>query len=228
MIKAVVFDLDDTLAPEKSFVKSGYGAVEKALGADNKGAASELWQLFLQDSVNVFNRYFESHHIEYTVEDIRALVKIYREHEIDTDIYEFYDDVLPCFDMLRKKNIMLGVLSDGFLVSQQHKVKALALEEKVDEIMLTDALGKEYWKPSSKGFLMLCEHFKIDPEEMLYIGDNPKKDFCVKKEIPIKTARIMRKDSVYEAAEYMDGIKEDYALSSLLCETLERICRGEI
>lgn len=215
MIKAVVFDLDDTIAPEKSFVKSGYRAVAEFFGTEFDNAEEELWQLFCESPQNVFNRFYELHGRDYTKEDILTLIKLYREHEIYTSIYKPYPDVLPLLTELRGQGIKLGVLSDGFLISQQHKVTALKLHKYFDEIILTDELGREYWKPNALGFLKLCDSFNIAPEEMLYIGDNPKKDFYVKTELPIKTARILRTDSVYEKAEYMEGVREDYTLTSL-------------
>lgn len=228
MIKAVVFDLDDTLAPELDFAKSGYGAVARYLvenhcvKADVQSVYEELWALFSTDSKNVFNRLLEAHNISYEKDDILKLIKIYREHEIDTTIYKEYGDVSRTLASLKDKGCHLGILSDGFLVSQQHKIKALGYDKNTcfDEIVLTDALGREFWKPSEKGFLMLCEAFKVCPEEMLYVGDNPNKDFMVKKNIAIKTARIIRENGVYSKAEYKENIREDYSLSGLedVCE----------
>lgn len=228
MIKAVVFDLDDTLASELLFVKSGYKAVAEYLkksGQFGKASGEELylklWCLFEEDSKNVFNRLYEAYQTEYSKENILELVKIYREHKICQDIYREYEDVLPCLETLKKRGCLVGILSDGFLISQQNKVKALGYDKSrlVDEIVLTDELGREYWKPSEKGFLMLCDRFGIRPNEMLYVGDNPNKDFLVKKNIDIKTARIIREKGVYAKAEYKENIREDFRV-----ESLEDVC----
>lgn len=50
---------------------------------------------------------------------------------------------------------------------------------------------------------------------MLYIGDNPKKDFAMKKYIPIKTARITRPNGIYKNEPYLWEIREDAAISAL-------------
>lgn len=230
MIKAVVFDIDDTLAPEISFVKSGYKAVAKSicqdmteimtfLGGKNDFFVSKvenrLWNLFKADSQNVFNRLLDEYDISYDKNDILELVRIYREHEIDTSVYSFYDDVVSVVDALRIKGIKLGILSDGFMISQKNKVSALGCDKLFDEIVLTDELGREYWKPSPKGFEILINRFGVEPSELLYVGDNPKKDFAVKEALPIKTARIIRENGVYKEASYSNEIKEDYRLSSL-------------
>ena len=54
MIKAVVFDLDDTLIPEIEYVKSGFCAIAKEFG-DEK-ISDMLWTLFEEDRNNVYQR----------------------------------------------------------------------------------------------------------------------------------------------------------------------------
>ncbi len=53
----------------------------------------------------------------------------------------------------------------------------------MDKIIVTDDYGKEYWKPSIRPFQMMLEYFNIKPEEAVYIGDNPNKDFLPCKEL---------------------------------------------
>ena len=50
---------------------------------------------------------------------------------------------------------------------------------------------------------------------MLYIGDNPLKDFYISSILPIKTARIVRSGSVYKDAEYRCGVRELFRIERL-------------
>ena len=50
---------------------------------------------------------------------------------------------------------------------------------------------------------------------MIYVGDNPQKDFYVKKSIPIITVRICREKAIYEKAEYLENIREDLSIRNL-------------
>ena len=50
---------------------------------------------------------------------------------------------------------------------------------------------------------------------MLYIGDNPKKDFAIKADIPVYTARIIRPKAIYANAEYIKEIREDFTIKNL-------------
>ena len=51
---------------------------------------------------------------------------------------------------------------------------------------------------------------------MVYVGDNPGKDFLIKKHIPgIITMRVMREGGVYAKAPYAEDVREDYIIDDL-------------
>ncbi|MDE5593654.1 MAG: LicD family protein, partial [Clostridiales bacterium] len=60
----------------------------------------------------------------------------------------------------------------------------------------------------------MSDRLGVAPSEMLYVGDNPQKDFAVKKYLPIKTARVYLNGN-YAYADYDGGIKEDIVLGSI-------------
>lgn len=207
MIKAVVFDLDDTLYPEREYVRSGFRAVADMLEARGKaGAFDELDALFEKDREGVFDRYADSRGV-----DAKELVELYRTHAPDIKLF---DDVLPALAELRDNGYKLGIITDGRPQGQRAKIAALGLETVVDKIIITDELGERYRKPSEKAFELMCEELCVSPDEMLYVGDNPKKDFAIKKSLPVKTVRVYR-GGLYGAEPYADGIKEDESISSL-------------
>lgn len=216
MIKAVIFDLDDTLISEEEYIKSGYQAVAKRIfekyGMKEEISNQQLYRLYQEKSKRVFNDFFENNGIAYEKDDILELVSVYRNHKPEISLYA---DVIKCFDSLREKRIPIGIISDGYLETQTRKAEVLNLESLVDKIIFTESLGREYWKPHKYSFQLMKEYFKIEYEEMVYIGDNPEKDFYVKKEIPITTIRILRQNGVYKEKEYRDGIQEDYRIYSL-------------
>ncbi len=217
-MRAVVFDLDDTLISERVYIRSGFRAVAKHL--EEMEILPDIWEdiypkllrLFDEDSKNVFNRLLDSYHITYEPEDVKELVTVYREHK---PTIVFHEDVLSTLQKLREQGKKLGIVSDGYVVTQKNKLEAVNAAPLFDEIILTDELGREFWKPSTKAFEILAEKWKLPYEEMLYVGDNPEKDFIISKSIPIKTARIYREDAVYLNHLYKDGWKEDYPLKNL-------------
>ncbi len=217
-MKAVIFDLDDTLYPEESYCLSGFRAA--ASYAEEKGMAPlgaseayrELSELFYADHKNVFNRFLAARGIPDNRTNVMELVDIYRNHLPNIS---YYEDVKPVLTILRKKGIKTGILSDGYAEAQRKKIEALKAVEDFDIIILTDEFGKDVWKPSPYGFNVIAKYFKLEPEDMVYVGDNPEKDFYLKETAGIKTVRIMRENGVYINSPYYRDVREDYRIESL-------------
>jgi putative hydrolase of the HAD superfamily len=218
MKKAVIFDLDDTLISEDEYIRSGYRAVSAFLkdmyGWDERMTARQLYDLYLEDSAKVFNRLLEAHDIRYKENEIMELVEVYREHTPDV---HFYPDVKPALRGLKDKGVRLGLLSDGYAVTQRKKLTVLnANGRKIfDKIIITDELGRDYWKPDPRPFIMMKEAFMVDWGDMVYVGDNPEKDFFIGRDLPIMTIRIMRENSVYNDRPYKEGYRENARIRTL-------------
>ncbi|MCR5106643.1 MAG: HAD-IA family hydrolase [Lachnospiraceae bacterium] len=225
MRKVILFDLDDTLAPEDDFIRSGYSKVAEFLkekyGAKDD-ASIRLYSLYKEDPKLVFNRFLEDEGIPYTDEDIKELIRVYREHEPKVD---YYPDVLPNLYKLRDMGARLGIISDGYAVSQRNKLNVLKTKGIFDKIIITDELGREYWKPDIRSFIMMKEAFGAKWEDMVYVGDNPGKDFYIGRDRMIATIRIYREGSVYENAPYYENIKESIGIGSFdeLPDAIKRV-----
>lgn len=220
MVKAVIFDLDDTLISEKEYIISGYrhisGVLNKEYHINEAKVFIELMKLFDLNPNNVFNRLLDQYEIDYTEELIIGLVNEYRNHMPEIS---FYDDVEPCLKHLRAEGIKTGIITDGYASAQRQKLHAVKAYNYFDEIILTDELGREYWKPHPRAFEVMKERLNCEFDEMVYIGDNPEKDFYIGKIYPVKTIRISRDkseyDLVYQCKEYLGGIEEDYKITKL-------------
>ena len=214
--KAVIFDLDDTLVSEISYCLSGYRKTARYIAEgllpdrDPGDIFDELLRLFDEDHKNVFNRFL----INNIRSDDRAmeLVDTYRKHFPNIS---YYGDVLPCLTELGKNGIKTGILSDGYAVTQRQKIRALNAEKDFDIIVLTDELGRDAWKPSPAGFALIEERLGIKEAEIVYVGDNPEKDFYLSVTAGIKTVRITRENGVYKDRDYLNGVKEDLKIDSL-------------
>ena len=215
MIKAVVFDLDDTLISEKEYIKSGYrhiaGIIENRFAMDKNQVFYDLMSFFKVSPFNVFNRLYDKYQIEYSKEIILDLVNEYRGHFPDI---QFYDDVLPCLSELKRSGVKVGIITDGYAIAQRQKLKAVQADKYFDEIIVTDELGRDYWKPHPKAFEVMKEKFQVNFDEMIYVGDNPEKDFYISKTYPIKTVRILR-DGVHSDKKCLEGIEADISINHL-------------
>ncbi len=80
----------------------------------------------------------------------------------------FYDDVLPSLERL-KRSYRLGSISNGN-ASIEHVGLGHIFEHSVS------AADHNVAKPDKRIYLKLAEHFKVLPEQVLYVGDHPEYD----------------------------------------------------
>lgn len=228
MIRALIFDLDDTLISERQYIESGYqhiaGVLNDMYRLDSKVVYLDLISLFEKSPKNVFNRLLDKYGIEYDDKLIITLVEEYRNH---FPKIEFYPDVIPCLEYLRSNDIKLGIITDGYAKTQRQKLKAVKAEKYFDEIIVTDELGREFWKPHPKAYEIMRARLNVEFREMVYVGDNPGKDFYIKSLYPIMTVRVNR-EGFYSKASYFEEVKENIYIKSLSeLRFIEQI-RGEI
>lgn len=219
MVRVVIFDLDDTLISEKMYIESGYRHISKFLlinyGLNENEIYNRLIELLKASAKNVFDRLIEEYKHSFNNDDIpdliKELVQQYRNHLPDIT---FYPDVMPCINYLNEKCIRKCIITDGYAVTQRQKLKTLKADVIFDEIIVTDEIGREYWKPHPKAFEIIAENADVDYNQMIYIGDNPEKDFHIAKNYPIITVRIKR-DGVYNNRQYLENIKENFTIECL-------------
>lgn len=200
--KIFVFDLDDTLISEREYINSGFEVIAKEIskktGLNKKLIKNKMDELFEIDSLNVFNRTLDSFKISYEIEYIKELISIYRNH---SPKIKLYDDAKEVLEYLYKNNYRLGIITDGYKETQRNKIRVLDLEKYFEHIIVTDELGREFWKPSEVPYSLIRDKFECKYEDMVYIGDNIEKDFITANKLGIKTIQILRKNGVYKSVE---------------------------
>lgn len=218
MIKAIVFDLDDTLIKEYDYILSGYKVIAEHLSLKYKLNYDEVFERlvisFNTSKNNVFNQVFDYYGIKYSKDDIIELVTIYRNHIPNIELTEENKRLLMS---LRNYGFKLGVITDGYKETQINKVKALGLENYFDDIIITDLLGPNqmFWKPHKLPFETAKINLNVSFDEMIYVGDNPNKDFFIGSIYPIKTVQIINK-GIYKESIYFKGVKPHYKINELI------------
>lgn len=175
--QAIVFDLDDTLYPERDYVFSGFRAVaawaEAQLGIPAGQGVAELRYLFEQGvRGDTFNRWLAAHDLG-PDSLVPQLVQVYREHEPRLVPFPEVPQLLASLH----RRYGLGLLSDGYLPVQQRKLAALGLAHHFDAVVFSDEWGRAAWKPSIKPFQAVLQRLAVDAENSVYVADNPAKDF---------------------------------------------------
>lgn len=227
-LKAIVFDLDDTLYSERDFVLSGFQAVAN-WAAVNLGIIPEQGYVTLANLYhqgvrnNTFDRWLALHKLggdkqqAVPPELIANLLDIYRQHAPTISPFPDAIDLLKTLTQSYK----IGLVSDGYLEVQQRKWLALGLDTFFDVVVFSDRLGRENWKPSTAPFKLVLEQLHVSPELSVYIGDNPRKDFFGARQLGMHTIQIHRTDSEYghlepPGLEYHPHIKIDSLAAVLM------------
>lgn len=187
----VVFDLDDTLYPEISYVKSGFKAVATFLSQKFNLNSDEVFRKFItvlerMGRGRVFDEVLLIYNI-YSKSLVRKCVKVYRTHGPEIKLDQSSEELIYG---LKKKDIPIYLITDGNKVVQDKKVKALGLYEMFNKVYITHRYGLDKAKPSPYCFLKVAKRESVSPEEVIYIGDNPNKDFIGIKQFGFKTIRI--------------------------------------
>ena len=205
--KGIVFDLDDTLYPQKSFKRSGFRVVARWLSKNYDLSESvvliELEKIMGERGPSypfMFNELANRLPLEIRV--IPKLVNIFIAHEPKISVYPGVQSMLTRLG----KRYKLGILTDGRLDVQRRKIHALGLCQQVDEILCSDEIGLE--KPNPLLFEWFEEHLRIKGEKLMYVGDNPAKDFLGAKERNWTTVRILSGEHIQKShlESQVDGI----------------------
>lgn len=187
-IKVIVFDLDDTLYEELQYVRSGHKAVAQFL-APILQQDSETIFLQLQDALKLgregaFDRVL-SLYKKTSKRLIASCLQVYRQHDPKISLYPL---ALSCFEQL--KDYPLYVVTDGNIRVQRRKCRALGLDLFMKRCICSWAYGRKFGKPSPHCFLKICSWEKVMPKEVVYVSDNPHKDFVGIKPLGFRTIRV--------------------------------------
>jgi len=202
MIKALIFDLDDTLYREKDFLESGYRAVARHMSVSFGCNYERLYSTMIetlntQGRQNVMTVVKEEISIHSITMD--ALVSIYRSHIPEIQLCSGYSDLLHRLS----QNYRLGIITDGMPEVQERKVRALGLDNLIDTIIYTWEYGEEKQKPHPHSFSIMLESLRTNAQCALYIGDNPLKDCNGAHRAGMKFAQIR------SSTPYQDNIGEE-------------------
>ena len=69
---------------------------------------------------------------------------------------------------------------------------------KVDDVIITDELGGiQFRKPCDIAFRIMVTRWRLNPADVVYVGDNPVKDFQAPQQLGMKSMLVKNEDGVY-------------------------------
>lgn len=180
---AVIFDLDDTLYKEIDFLKSAFSIIAHGISLevqkDKKAVYEKMLELY-NSKQNVFEGILNVYKTSLTIDE---LLTSYRNHKPNIRLSS---EVIEVLDILKKKKIPLGLLTDGRSVQQRNKIEALKLAKYFSEIIISEEFGSE--KPCIDNYIYFEKKFCA--KKYFYIGDNVKKDFISANKLNWKTIKL--------------------------------------
>lgn len=207
-LQAIVFDLDDTLYLEKHYAFSGFAAVAQwaaaEYGINAEQALLELRQIYaVGDRRLVFDTWLDQKSLPVSkFKD--SMLQIYRDHtpaiKLDTEVR----DLLVEFST----NYQLGLVTDGYRKVQRKKIAALQIDRLVRAIVVSDELGRHFWKPHEKPYREILQQLECQANQSVFVGDNPQKDFIGARNVGMFSIRITHPEGVYA---HLEPLESDHA-----------------
>lgn len=219
----LVFDMDDTLYDEATYVRSGFMAVARSLAPILGKSAKHLHEemIVLSEQIGrgkVFDSLLERHG-KLSRRLVRECLSSYRRHKPEIHLHQAGKDCLSRF-----RHLPLYVVTDGNKTAQASKVRALDLASKVKKVFITHRYGLHHSKPSPHCFQIIQKLEDVPTSQILYIGDNPSKDFVGIRPLGFQTLRVLTGPySFAKAPPGYDAVFKVKSLNELTHEFLKHL-----
>lgn len=213
-IKAMIFDLDDTLYDESEYVNQAFentaAYLARRLGMPGRKEEFRRRMLELTEQNGrgkVFDRLCEETGARLPVSE---LVQTYRSTRPALSLYPDAEELLRS---LGEKGVKTGLITDGCSPVQHEKIAALGLDGRLDSVIVTDDFGIR--KPQTEAYEKCLRALACAPREAAYVGDNPRKDFIGAKALGMKTFRIIREKGMFMGVQAEPEWEAEYCIRSL-------------
>lgn len=192
MIKAVIFDLDNTLVNFMRVKRAAVdGAVEAMIDAGLKSskddAVKRVFNMYDREGIEdqrVFDKMLVETYGEIDYRILAAGVVGYRRAKEGNMV--LYPHVRQTIISLIRMGLKLGLVSDAPRMSAWSRLVALGLASFFDTVVANEDTGKR--KPDPAPFQLALSRLEVKPQEAIMIGDWAERDMVGAKALGMKTA----------------------------------------
>lgn len=187
MLRAVFFDIDDTLFSTSTFAERAREHSVDAMIAMGVRCSRDAMLRELKEVIQEFSSNFEHHYdkllsrlpLEATIGLNLPLVVaagVVAYHETKFRDLCAYDDVTEVLRILSETDLILGIISNGLTIKQMEKLIRLRVYQYVTPtaIFISDQVGVA--KPNPKVYRRAVDRVGVHPGEALHVGDHPVND----------------------------------------------------
>ncbi len=192
VLKAILFDLDNTLIDFVRFKKECSKAairamIEAGLGMEEEKASALLFKMyddFGWENQQIFEKFLRkvSGKIDYRI--LANGIAAYR--RVKAGHMEPYPRIMETLIKLKSKGLILGIVSDAPRMQAWLRLAETNISEFFDVVIALEDTGR--LKPSRMPFKQAIKKLGFKPEEILFVGDNPERDIKGAKRVGMKTA----------------------------------------
>jgi putative hydrolase of the HAD superfamily len=201
--RGLILDLDETLYPRETFVRSGLAAVAKHVEGTHGIPADDAYSVMVRARAEgnqgtelqaLSGRYDLSSRLT------GDLVDVFRKHRPSLWLSH---DVSATLQRLRREGWHIAVLTNGLPSVQKGKVAALHLERMVDHVLYAEDIVPG-GKPSAGSFHAALAKLRVMPQQCVCVGDDPVCDIAGARAVGISTIRLARPGVVPPASAEAD------------------------
>ncbi len=188
MIKAVIFDIDNTMysfdAAHKVAMAALCAYTEKTFGmsaSETKELAAKCMDIITErlgdNCAAIHNRLirFQCFLEQIGSADYQKAMEMYHTYwDTLLEVMEPEAGLLPLLGRLKEKGIRIGIGSDMTSYIQYKKLEKIGALEYLDFLVTSEEAGTE--KPTPQFFELCAKKAGCKPEECVFIGDSLKKD----------------------------------------------------
>ena len=216
MIKAIVFDLDNTLVDFLKFKNACISAavdamIAKGLAISKEQAIKVIFDIYRQHGYEyqkIFIPFLQEVSGKIDFKLLATAVSAYRKEK--TNHMKTYPNVISTLKELKQKGIKLAILTDAPNFQAYTRLADLDLLYEFDVIVTKDDTLVE--KPNPASFQKVLEYLNHKPEDVLMVGDWPDRDIVGAKAVGMKTA--LAKYGLMPGAD-SNNVTADYELNDI-------------
>jgi putative hydrolase of the HAD superfamily len=191
MIKAVIFDLDNTLIDFMRFKKVACDSavdamIDAGLKIDKRKALDEIYRIYNKHSMEdhlVFQRFLKKvcGVVDYKI--LAYAINAYRGAR--GSVLTPFPGTKSALIKLKERGLKLAIVSDAPKIKAWLRLSAMRIDDFFDVVVALEDTGRK--KPSRLPFNAALKQLKVKPEECLMVGDMPGKDMKGARQLGIKT-----------------------------------------
>jgi len=187
MLKAIGFDLDNTLYDQRQYEYFAFWTVAEEV-SKYYCVNEDCYFLLLKQLFNKnIHEYIFDKAIQLCIGKIpknwesfvkKRLLPVYRSAKPKLKLFYWVEKFIK---EAKKRGMKLAIITNGNVEIQKYKIDALGLKKICDKIYISDEFIPQARKPDTTLFKYFLRDFDLKGKDVIYIGDNIKTDISCQK-----------------------------------------------